>query len=250
MVDITEKSAPPDFYTWLKFKEEVLALMPQDSNRLGMDDYLPRLIREAVIDLQQFIPSYRRRHESLYFDADLVRDGGASVGTLPPHSEVTSVWYCNVEDAHGTRVPVVKWDWEKRFEMVQSHGDAGVFGMDVMALTASSVAAIELINRLPTSKSARHPHGYMATDPQGQTFYLSPYLPAGWVLSVNWNGRKLEFVDGENVPFDEGASFAVAAWAKSKIAMEVDRDPNRSSEFMREYILKRTNLYIELKDKK
>jgi len=63
-MDLTNQSEPaPDFYTWLQFQNEVQALMPQDADRLGMDKYLPRLIREAVIDLQQFVPAYRKRHE-------------------------------------------------------------------------------------------------------------------------------------------------------------------------------------------
>ena len=79
MVNVANTTVP-DFYTWLEFKTEVLNLMPQDADRLGMDNYLPRLIREAVIDLQQFIPAYRKRHETLYYAKDLVDDGAASAG--------------------------------------------------------------------------------------------------------------------------------------------------------------------------
>jgi hypothetical protein len=238
----------PDFYTWSQFQQEVLKLMPQDADRLGMGDYLPRMVRESVIDLQQFIPAYTKRHESIYYAQDFAQDGEASVGTLPPFSKLADVWFCNAASQERTRVPVEMMDWERHFELVHRPHGQGIFGDGVMALTASSVAAIELINRLPTSKSARHKHGWMAVDPQGRTIYLSPALPNGWVLSVNWSGRKLDFIDGELVPFDEAASFAVAAWAKSKIAMEVDRDPQRAQLFMQEYILKRTNLYLDTKD--
>ena len=58
-MDLSNVNEPaPDFYTWLDFQNEVQALMPQDADRLGMDNYLPRLIREAVIDLQ------RHRHQA------------------------------------------------------------------------------------------------------------------------------------------------------------------------------------------
>jgi hypothetical protein len=234
-----------DFYTWCEFKKEVLALMPQDANRLGMENYLPRLLREAVIDLQQFIPAYRIRHETLYYPMDFALDGAAGVGTLPPNSQLQEMWLFNL--SRGERVPIVKAAWEHRFRMVDEHRHHEL-ECDLMTLTASSVAAIELINRLPSARHGRHRSGVVAVEPQGGTFYLSPILLDGWVLSVFWNGRKLDFRENEAVPFDEDASFAVAAWAKSKIAMEVDRDPQRAQGFMAEYITKRLNLYVERKN--
>jgi hypothetical protein len=246
-MDLTNANAPaPDFYTWIEFQNEVQFLMPQDADRLGMDNYLPRLIREAVIDLQQFIPAYRNRHETLYYPQDFALDGAASVGTLPPKSEILEMWLFNL--ARSERVPVMKMDWERRFGLVhQRHDCGGEFGLEFMTLTSSSVAAIELINRLPTTRTVAGKCGLAAIDPQGSTFYLSPILLDGWVLTMFWNGRKLDFRDNEAVPFDEDASFAVAAWCKSKIAMEVDRDAERSQMFMQEYQLKRLNLYLENK---
>lgn len=244
-MELCNVNAPaPDFYTWLDFQNEVQALMPQDADRLGMDDYLPRLIREAVLDLQQFIPAYRNRHETLYYPSDFALEGSASVGTLPPQSELTGMWLFNLATAE--RVPVRRIDWERRFQLVD-HRHHHHFGNEFMTMTASSVAAVELITRLPASRTIQHKHGMAAIDPQGSTFYLAPVLVDGWVLTIHWNGRKLDFKDNEAVPFDEDASFAVAAWAKSKIANEVDRDAGRAKDFMDEYLLKRTNLYLERK---
>ncbi len=236
----------PDYYTWSEFKDKVLKMMPLDANRLGMDDYLPGLIREAVIDLQDFIPSYKEHHESLYYPNDFASDGSASVGTLPPNSKLESVWLFKFEEA--MRFPVVPWDWERRFELVH-HNVPNMLGNDYMVLTAASFASIELINRLLTQSGARRRVGLMAPDPSGRKFYLYPTLVDGWVLSVNWIGRKLEFREGERVPFEEGATFAVADWAQSKIARTIDHDNDRATGFMRDYLLKRTNLFLENKDK-
>lgn len=220
--------------------------MPQDRDRLGMEDYLPRLIREAVIDLQQFIPAYRERHETLYYPQDFALDGTASVGTLPPKAEIKELWLFNLSTSE--RVPVERMAWEKRFLLTHEHRHCEIEGSPLMTLTAASVAAIELINRLPQNRGAGRRHGLVAVDQQSSTFYLSPVLIDGWVLSVVWNGRKLDYRDNEAVPFDEEASFAVASWAKSKIAMEVDRDPVRSQSFLAEYNLKRMNIFIETKN--
>jgi hypothetical protein len=242
-MDLSDNTEHPDFYTWLQFKNEVQALMPQDANRLGMQDYLPRLIREAVIDLQQFIPSYRKRHESLYFPTDFVAEGAASVGTLPPQSELTGAWL--FRNATQQRYDIEMCPWERRFDLV--HGDRHELGCDnqFMSMTTASVQAIELLNRLPQFRGKRERYGLIAPDPQGDSFYLYPAMCNGWILSLHWNGRKLDFRDDELVPFEETASFAAAAWAKSKIAGEVDRDAERAQMFMQEYELKRVNLYIE-----
>ena len=55
-----------------------------------------------------------------------------------------------------------------------------------MTMTASSVAAVELINRLPTSAAGCRRYGLMAVDPQGDSFYLHPGVENGWVLSLHW----------------------------------------------------------------
>jgi hypothetical protein len=237
----------PDYYTWCEFKNEVLALMPQDANRIGMEDYLPRLIREAVIDLQQFIPAYRKRHETIYYPTDFVREGSACVGTLPPQCQLQGVWL--FRNRNSERFEVERFPWERRFELVNSrHRGNDELGTSLMTLTASSVAAIELINRLPVSSAGIRRYGLMAVDPQGDSFYLHPAIENGWLLSINWNGRKLDYRDDELVPFEEPASYAVASWAKSKIAMEVDRDLQRAEAFFAEYAQKRVNLYLELKE--
>lgn len=236
-----------DFYTWKEFRCNVLDLCPVDNKRLGLERYLPLILREGVIDLQQFIPAYNKRHETLYYPQDFATEGEASVGTLPPKADIQSVWLCDL--ARSQRFPVKAYDWERRFDMIyRRKGPAELFP-NLITLTAAAVQAIELINRLPALESIEtHRHGLMAVDPQSETFYLVPRIQQGWVLDVHWNGRKLDFKDEELVPFDEEAAYAVAAWVKAKIAFQIDRDPNRSQEFMRDYLLSRTNLYLTLKE--
>jgi hypothetical protein len=236
-----------DFYTWREFKETVLELCPVDRDRLGLEGYLPLMLREGVIDLQQFVPSYQKRHETIYYSTDFATEGHASVGTLPPKSDVQSVWICDLSNSH--RIPVRHYPWEKRFNLVYRHKGPVELFPNLMVMTASSVQAVELIDRLPVlQRSESHVHGLIAIDPQADTFYLAPHIGPSCVLDVHWHGRKLDFKDDELVPFDEEAAYAIASWVKAKIALQVDRDAGRSASFMGEYMLARTNLYITLKE--
>jgi hypothetical protein len=236
-----------DFYTWREFRENVLDLCPIDRNRLGLQRYLPMVLREAVIDLQQFVASYQNRHENLWYHQDFAIEGHASVGTLPPKADIQSIWICDLSRSH--RFPVKHYPWEKRFNMVyRDKGPVELFP-NLMVLTAAAVQAIELIDRLPALQRVENgQHGLIAIDPQAETFYLSPQMRPGWVLDIHWHGRKLDFKDNELVPFDEETAMAVASWVKSKVALQVDRDRTRAMDFMAEYYLARTNLYITLKE--
>jgi hypothetical protein len=120
---------------------------------------------------------------------------------------------------------------------------------ELVVLTTASYAAAETINRLLALAGQRRHVGLYAPDPQGNQFYLYPKLEGDFILSVHWDGRKVDFQDDELVPFDQDAAQAVADYCKAKIALEVDRDPARSKDFMTEYLVKRTNLYLRNKDK-
>lgn len=239
----------PDYIEWHQFKSDVLGLMPQDSQRIfaqGEGDYINRLIRLAVIDLQYYVPSFTKRHETLYYPGDLVRDGAASVGTLPPGCRMESMWF--YDQRNRKRYPVFGWPWERRFEMAQKEVPDYLFG-SYQGMTASSYAAIELVNRMLMAAGACDKRGLVAIDPAQETFYLYPELKDGLLLSMFWSGRKLDFKENELVPFEEQAVGAVADWVRSNIAKEVDRDPARAADFMRDYALKRNMIYIDNKDR-
>lgn len=248
-VQTPDQEQARDFYTWRAFKKAVLDLCPNDARRLGMENYLPRLIREGVIDLMQFLPNYQKRHETLYYPQDFAQEGEASVGTFPPKSDIQSIWIFDVN--RHFRFPVHPYPWERRFSLVHRHRREFDNCFDnLVTLTAASVQAIELINRLPVINATNeHRHGLYAVDPQHETFYMAPHIRPDWLLSVHWHGKKLDYKDDELVPFDEEATFAVASWVSSKVALQVDRDAARAKEFMNDYVLARTNLYIDIQNR-
>lgn len=210
----------------------------------GGDDegwgFYEKLIRQGVIDLQQFIPSFRKRHETLYYPSDLAHDGSAGVGTLPPNAQLQDIWLFNFNEKR--HYPVHQIAWERRMEMVHRHcGD--ILDSPYVVLTAASLAATAIANVLLLQSGLARHVALMAIDPQIQTFYLYPQLQGQWVLCVNWSGNKLDFKDDELVPFGEQAADAVAMFVLERIRRQLDRNLPDAAGYAGEYKTKRMNLY-------
>ena len=245
----------PDYLTWLEWTNSVLELLPQDRQRIGLMStasdgdyvgYIPKLIRQAVLDLQDFIPAYRKQHETIYYPEDFVADGAASVGTLPPQANLKEAWLWNVNRAQ--RFAVYRLDWSKRFELTEQH-DFNQFlnGTDYIVLAEASFEANRILGIMGSDAGRKH-IALMAVDRAAHRFYIHPSIMPGWILSIVWEGRKLEWRKGEMVPFGEEEAEAVSARVRAKIAMEVDRDSKRHDDFMRDYTVKRTNLFTARKE--
>lgn len=213
-----------DYYTWAEYVAEVKKLLPIEAQRVGIGttatDYLTSLIRQAVIDLQRVIPGFQLRHETIYDQSDLVREGMAMRGVKPPQSSFKDLSIFRVtDDQIGSRFHSVPHPWEKRFDLVYSR-------------TASN------------DGSARH-----CIDPEGSTFYVYP-IPEGenWKVSMFWNGQKLNFRDEEQVPFTEASCLAVMYFVKAHTSAEVEDNVQNKIDYKREYELQKPKLYISDKE--
>lgn len=218
-----------DWYTWKEFCDLARELMPLEKQRLDLQDsedgapgHLTLQIRQAVIDLQRFIPAYLKNHESIYDPEDFALDGSASRGATPPGALLKEFWVFNTET--GVRHPVISFPHERRHELI--HGMANV-----------------------ADQQAR-----LALDPHGETFWVYPAVEPGWCLVMNWDAKgttniKLDFKDDEKVPFGEDAAKAVSEYAHAQIARIVDRDLAMHESWMRSYLTSRKDLYLESKDK-
>lgn len=238
-------------WTWQKFNQEVDALCPLESKRIfgaanadGSSVFYRNQIRQAVLDLMDFIPEFTKNHETIYYPQDFVPDGHASVGTLPPMSKTRSAWYFNTEK-QTQRFQVKEMPWEHRFEMTtrKLHDSLG----DIVVLTAAALMAAETIELL----TRRHrPHAaLMAISPQHERFYLFPEIHGPWIFSLFWDGKKLAYRDQEQVPFEEEAAAAAAYFVQAQFLRYVDREPGLAAAAMTEYHTKRTNLYTTLNSK-
>lgn len=65
-----------------------------------------------------------------------------------------------------------------------------------------------------------------AIAPFGNQFLIHPVLNDETVLLVVWDGLKMDFGDGDIVPWPEWAAEAVAAYIKYKILLEIDKRPD------------------------
>jgi len=244
----------PSGLTWLQFNAAVDSLCPLESKRLfgnmnpdGTSVFYRNQIRQAVLDLANFIPEFSRSNETIYYNQDFVLDGAASVGVLPPLGEIQSAWYYHVVDQ--VRYPVIQVPWESRFQLASNQAKNSL-DSNYVTLTAASVEALAIADALNTLKTnGRQKAGYMTVSPKHDKFYLFPAITGAWVFSLFWDGQKLDYRDAELVPFEEEAAQAVAWWVQAQFANYIDRDTQRAGSFMVQYNNKRSNIYTRTKSK-
>jgi hypothetical protein len=232
----------PQNYTWAQFVDAVLGMLTVDASRLGSGflevttvnglrrlqagDYRLAMLRQGVIQLQGVMESYRLNHETLYLPStDLVTEGCASRGVKPPQSVIRDVWLAQIHtDATTgqqscTRFPTRAWPWEDRFSLVNG--------------------------KVPVNDG----QGVFCIDPQGYTFYVYPEVFDCWMLSIHWDGLKLDFKDAEETPFDEATVGAVAEYVKAKISREVEHDTALHDSYMRTFGMAAQRIYTREREK-
>jgi hypothetical protein len=238
-----------DYMKWSEFQDLVLSQLPLDANRIGLEEFLPQQIRNAVLDLQHYIPRYRKNHETIYYCTDFVIEGKAGVGTLPPSCSVVDAWvvghehdmydhdfyHQHLDPGYGVdrdedgrsgrernqhRLSCRNWPWEHRYDLV--HG------------------RIQHFDGRPL----------FSIGPDNETFYLYPFIRPNEKFSLHWNGFKLTSNNDELVPYDEQAAEAVAAFATAKTALYVEHDIARHQSFMQSYALIRKNLFTQPRSNK
>lgn len=249
-------------WTWQQFNNAVDALCPLECTRIfgqmcaasttlwpradGSSIYYRNQIRQAVLDLCNFIPEYTKNHETIYYPQDFVPDGMAGVGALPPFSEFKSAWYYDVNEQK--RYPVVLVPWESRFDLT-TRKTHDTLNCSYTVLTAAAQDALAMAQTISLMNGSRELAGLLAISPKHDQFYCFPQVINQWVLSLFWDGHKLDYRDQELVPFQEEAAYAVSLWVQAKFAEYVERDLNLSADRMRQYASKRSNLYTRTKDK-
>ena len=214
--------------TWTAFSDLVETLLGIDKDRVGAEAYTPAMIRQGVIELQMLVDGYKLNHETLYVPSDdLVLEGMASRGVKPPQSAIRDVWLCEswLDDdddrTKSTRYLVERCNWQDRFSLI--HGTADM----------------------------SNGRGLYCVDPQGYTFYIYPGLDSDdWVVSMHWDGLKIDFADAEETQLDEACALAVAEFVKAKIAREIDHDTPTHDSYMRTSRMKMQQLWVGKRDER
>ncbi len=97
-------------------------------------------------------------------------------------------------------------------------------------------------------------NAYCLISPYG-TLYVYPALQVldsdseTHSLVLTWDGVKLDFEDGDAVPFDEPMVLCVADYVKMQIARHVQHDLQESAAFGGTYLSQRKKLYLDAKAK-
>lgn len=212
-------------YTWLQFQAAVLGLCGVDSDREGISTFRTNQIRQAVIELQGLIPQYQNSHETLYLPSDCVYDGLASKGAKPPESILKELWLCQVQRDSSKRTTgkafkhqLKPWPWKDRESLIE--GRAAV--NDGM--------------------------GWYTVDPEGCEFYVFPAVYDDWLLSMRWNGKKLDFKDDEETPFDEPLAGTVALKVKAEISREVEQNVQLHQSYEMSFDKKKRSLWRDKRE--
>lgn len=218
--------------TWEEFRLEVGHLLTVDEKRKALDNYKDKVYRAAVIKLQDYIPYYRQRHLTTFDPtampvmesppSRIVQDQGDTTEVLPSISigavgriQDVRIRYAATETCNEFVRPVVPYPWHKRHALFT--GCIGDLPDPVMTISP---------NRL---------------------LYIYPELVEGQTLEVYWEGIRKDFEDTTVVPWGEEACECVAAYIKSRIAREVDKDLQLSQSYETTFRKERQELYLRNK---
>ena len=219
----------PSNLLWGDFVTMVTQLTGLEGQRVGSGVENLRLlyIRQAVMQLQGAIDQYRVNHETVYQPQDFVTEGAASRFVKPPQSVIRNVFlYKTCTDARTGDAQAVRWDtdpwpWSDRFALVKG------------------------------TVAVNNNRGRICIDPQGYTGYVYPEVFDCWLMSIHWDGLKLEFQDQDETPFDEATAGAVALFVKAHMKTEVqDREGlPMFQELMKEFRLQFPILNVREREK-
>lgn len=195
-----------------------------DADRRGLEKFQNRMIRNSVIDLQRYIRAYRTGHTTTYDVIALTVIEQGMFGNLPANA-IPEAFYIQ-DTATGTdglphpnckRNRLDFWPWINRKHML-------------------------------CTKSENRLYAY-SIDPYGKTFVIHPAVNSDTQLLLVWEGLKMDFADGDTVPWPDTAAEASAAYVKWRILLEIDKNPVLAREQFAIFTSKRLSLFRDEQEK-
>lgn len=214
---------------WSDYVTQVDAHLVTDATRRGLETFRDRFLRNAVIDLQRFIPGYRVGNTTTYQVADVVAVGSAHLVAFPAGARPTAVYIIDTDPAADSATQRYRLDfypWLKRQALID--GDlqfcdwwAGCWG----GWGPSCQSGPPPVTPPGASWGWACRKGYVySIGPHGKNFLIYPQLTATTELLLVWDGLKTSFADGDSVPFPDESCEAVAAYIKAKVCNYVDKN--------------------------
>lgn len=224
--------------TWQEFKAEVRVLLTVDSDRLNVQDYVDRQIRNAVVDIQSSIPFYRVGNTVTFSLNGAIKDTEplavaekATEGLLEGDVRILDGYFIDGQydydwqddlsessdsNSECSRRALRQWPWSNRFDLI----------------CGASVG-----------------YALITVSPQGGKFYIYPQVTVSDKVVLFYDGLKKTFVDTDEVTFDESVVEAVGNFVKSKLAREVDRDLDLHQSYWGSYLADRSRLWLDARDR-
>lgn len=237
---------------WSDFVTEVNAQISVDANRRGLEAFRDRFIRNAVLDLQRYIPGYRQGLTTTYGINDVTALDLCSLVQMPAGALPKEIWLYSTDpaaDPYCKRYRLDFYPWKSRQDLICGK-------LDFMNWWSGGWWPNGVC---PTPPATIQPNcngwnwcekkGYVYTmAPHGKSFLVYPQISSTNALILLWDGYKTEFLNGDTIPFHEGASEAVASYLKWRISLEVDKNIPLAREFQAAWRERRLSLYRDWQD--
>ncbi len=235
---------------WSDFLIAVNNLLGPEANRRGLESFRDQHIRNAVVDLQRYIPSMRVGNSSTFNVANLTVESNAMVGALPVGAKVKAFYiYSNAtaDDPNCKRYRLDYYPWEKRQDMICGLLDFKTWWGCCNGAGCPPPPAPDPTNPNPWSCCETRAYVY-SISPHLGSFVIYPPLQTYTTLLMVWDGFKVKFNPTDVVPYPEEASEAVAAYLLGKIHRIIDKNPQLAEEDKIDYVAARRALIREYRD--
>lgn len=203
--------------TWEVFQQGVRDLLPVDDERCGVQTFIDKLIRAAIIDLMHHVPCVRINMETLYTEDHIQQDGTASVGKMPICGEPFEARFIFDECVQTTVDCCQTGDCNLPKRTVRYGGCSKATPRKVKWAARHAAACMCASGCRPIATSA-----FLALSPDGQNFYSFPPLKHGRVeLMILWQKGAPDWADDEQTTLSEMEHLAVSAFVKSHLALQM-----------------------------
>ncbi len=229
---------------WSDFVLEVNAQLSVDANRRGLEAFRDRFMRNAVLDLQRYIPAFRQGLTTTYLSTDVEALGQCSLVEMPNGAKPKELYAYSTKDGDNPlcrRYRLDFYPWEKRQDLICGKLDFmtwwGAWNWPVGTCPQNPPANVD-------GWSWARRKGYVYTiAPHGRSFLVYPAINDEMALLLIWDGYKTEFSPTDTIPFYDGTAEAVANYVKQRITLDVDKNPGLAREYVAMWRERRLSLY-------
>lgn len=233
---------------WSDFVDAVNSHLSVDATRRGLEAFRDRYMRNAVLDLQRYIRSYREGNTTTYLLADVTAVGQAQLVKMPSGCKPKAVFIYSTaagDDPLTMRYRLDFYPWKSKQDLISGKLDFWSWWGTLQWPVTPPPTPPANCNGWDWCR--RQAYVYSVA-PFGTNFLIYPPLDANKALLLVWDGYKMDFEDTDTIPFPEDAAECVAAYIKWKITLDVDKNIPLAREHRSFYNERRLSLYRDWQD--